>query len=52
MYLTDEEKKILAELEKSGQPEEEEELSEEDKAIAEMLKKIQRRLGLHRADRR
>ncbi|PLX68915.1 MAG: electron transfer flavoprotein subunit alpha [Denitrovibrio sp.] len=38
MYLTDDEKKILAELEKTGQPEEPEELSEEDKAIADMLK--------------
>jgi len=39
MYLTEEEKKILAELEKSGQPEEKEELSAEDKALADMLKK-------------
>jgi len=38
MYLTDEEKKILEELEKSGAEPEVEELSEEDKALAEMLK--------------
>jgi len=39
MYLTDEEKAILAELEKAGAAADEpEELSEEDKALAEMLK--------------
>lgn len=37
MYLTDEEKKILAELEKAGAADAPEELSEEDKKRAEML---------------
>jgi electron transfer flavoprotein alpha subunit len=39
MFLTEEEQKIVAELEKAGSEPEVEELSEEDKAIAEMLKK-------------
>ena len=39
MHLTDEEKKILADLEKAGAAnDEEEELTEEEKAVAEMLK--------------
>ena len=37
MYFTEEEKQILAELEKAGAPEPEEEVSEEDKKLAEML---------------
>ncbi|ADD66932.1 Electron transfer flavoprotein alpha subunit [Denitrovibrio acetiphilus DSM 12809] len=38
MYFTEEEQKILAELEKAGAEPEVEELSDEDKAIAEMLR--------------